>query len=76
MVRTNKQGIKILDPIGVNGHKSQGSPPCRHFYHSGWVVIGKFLTRNEPDDLITEAYEIPLLGKKCMSCGEILETVK
>lgn len=69
MIRTNKQGVPILDSVGTNGNKSR-TAYCSHFAAAEWQVVGRTYVMSELQGI----YEREILGKKCIHCGEILET--
>ena len=66
--RLTKQGVRDLDPVGHNGHRSHGKR-CRHCFAIP-LVVG---TRSAVDRDSFEVYEEPVYGHKCMWCPAIRE---
>lgn len=63
-----RQGVRDLNPVGYNGHRSNGKR-CRHWFGIP-LVVG---TRWASDRDSFEPYETPVYGHKCMWCPAVRE---
>jgi hypothetical protein len=66
--RLTKQGVRNLDPVGHNGHRSHAKR-CRHHFAIR-LVVG---TRWVADQDYFDTYEEPIYGHKCLWCPAIRE---
>lgn len=68
--RQTKQGVRDLNSVSYNGHRSPRKQ-CRHHFAIR-LVVG---TRWAVDRDSFESYEEPVYGHKCMWCPAIREEI-